>query len=113
MKLDTQEKQARKSLKQMLKAYNGIIMSDSVTGTTVAAMPCVPWHQASSSGREKPVRYCKIATAFCNFDTDTWNRKRGEFIALQRLLDMDQFVAIPTLDRTLDEVVLAFMRDVC
>lgn len=104
MKLDAQERQARKSLKQMLKAFNGVVMSDSITGTTVAAMPC---------GDVADARFCKIATAFCDFDADTWNRKRGEFIALQRLLDMDEFVRVPTLGRTLDEVVLAFMRDVC
>lgn len=74
-KLSRYEKEDRKMLKRDLKMGKGILFSDKNRGITIAILPSIAQDKA---------QYAHVAVALLG-DGDCWNRKYGEFVALDRL----------------------------
>ena len=74
MKLSAMEKMDRKLFKQELTQANGQVFTDEDFGVTVVAVP--------ACGREDSA-FVQVAVAQCS-PGDTFKRKRGELIALER-----------------------------
>ena len=74
MKLSAVEKMNRKLFKKMMIAKNGQMFTDEDFGITVVAVP--------ACGRVDS-EFVHVAVAQCSPD-DTFRRKRGELIALER-----------------------------
>jgi hypothetical protein len=87
MKLTKNEKNLREIMKGDFESEGGLLFPDKLAGMVVAVRPCI--------GSES--RFCEVALAFCDFETDTWNRKRGEFVALQKW-ERGEFVVVPLVD---------------
>ena len=77
MKLSAVEKMDRKLFKSMMLAQNGQMFTDEDFGTTVVAVP--------ACGREDSA-FVHVAVAQCS-PGDTFKRKRGELVALERWAD--------------------------
>jgi hypothetical protein len=77
MKLSATEKMDRKLFKDMMVAKNGQMFTDEDFSITVVAVP--------ACGREDSA-FVHVAVAQCS-SGDTFKRKRGELIALQRWAD--------------------------
>jgi hypothetical protein len=77
MKLSAIEKMDRKMFKDMMLAKNGIVYTDANVGITVVAVP--------ACGREDS-EFVQVAVAQCS-PGDTFKRKRGELVALERWAD--------------------------
>jgi hypothetical protein len=77
MKLSAIEKMERKMFKGMVLAKNGDVFTDEDFGITVVAVP--------ACGRVDS-EFVHVAVAQCS-SGDTFKRKRGELIALQRWAD--------------------------
>lgn len=98
MKLNVQEKALRKTWKQELQDCGGVLFNDSDWGITVAVMPAVD--------SEENCRFFHVAVSRCDFIDDEFNRKRGEFIALDRLMN-GEFIAVPRRDRNAEQIAEA------
>lgn len=72
MKLSNEEKAERKTLKKLVQEYGGCITQVDNFCTIVV----VPKLSENS-------RFCEVAAAYCS-ESDTWNRKRGEYEALEK-----------------------------
>jgi hypothetical protein len=94
MKLTDAEKFARKSMLYDLRLEGGKIFQDSFSGLTVCVKPAcnVP----------NP-KFFYISTAQCDFVDDGFKRKRGEFVALNKML-FDMYCTVPANDRSIDEM---------
>jgi hypothetical protein len=77
MKLSATEKMDRKLLKDMMVAKNGQMFTDEDFSITVVVVP--------ACGREDSA-FVHVAVAQCS-SGDTFKRKRGELIALERWAD--------------------------
>lgn len=78
MKLSAMEKLDRKMFKDMMVAKNGqMFPADEYSGITVVVVP--------ACGREDS-EFVQVAVAQCS-PGDTFKRKRGELVALQRWAD--------------------------
>jgi hypothetical protein len=77
MKLSPAEKTTRKLFKQDLAQANGQVFTDEDFGVTVVAVP--------ACGREDSA-FVHVAVAQCS-SGDTFKRKRGELVALERWAD--------------------------
>jgi hypothetical protein len=77
MKLSAVEKMDRKLFKQELTEANGMVFTDEDFGVTVVVVP--------ACGRTDSA-FVHVAVAQCS-SGDTFKRKRGELIALQRWAD--------------------------
>jgi hypothetical protein len=77
MKLDAVEKMDRKMFKGMMVAQNGQMFTYETFGVTVVAVP--------ACGREDS-EFVHVAVAQCS-PGDTFKRKRGELVALERWAD--------------------------
>lgn len=77
MKLSATEKMDRKMFKDMMTAQNGEMFTDEVFGTTVVVVP--------ACGRVDS-EFVQVAVAQCS-QGDTFKRKRGELVALERWAD--------------------------
>lgn len=77
MKLNTVEKMDRKMFKDMMVAKNGEMFTDTDFGITVVAVP--------ACGRTDS-EFMQVAVAQCS-PGDTFKRKRGELVALERWAD--------------------------
>ena len=87
MKLTKNEKNLREIMKGDFESEGGAVFSDKLAGMVVAVRPLC--------GSES--RFCEVSVAFCDFESDTWNRKRGEFVALQKW-ERGEFVVVPLVD---------------
>lgn len=77
MKLTAAEKMDRKEYKGMMTAQNGQMFTDETFGTTVVVVP--------ACGRTDS-EFVQVAVAQCS-PGDTFKRKRGELVALERWAD--------------------------
>lgn len=77
MKLTAAEKMDRKLFKGMMTAQNGQMFTDEEFGVTVVAVP--------ACGRTDS-EFVQVAVAQCS-SGDTFRRKRGELVALERWAD--------------------------
>ena len=71
-------------MKEGFKDQGGQLFSDVESGMTVAVRPIC----GSDS------KFCEVAIAFCDFAEDSFNRKMGEFVALDKW-EQGQFVTVP------------------
>lgn len=84
MKLSKNEKIQRTIMMEGFMAEGGALFSNVNSGMTVAVRPVC----GSAS------RFCEVSLAFCDFAEDSFNRKRGEFVALQKW-EHGEFVRVP------------------
>jgi hypothetical protein len=98
MKLNAQEKILRKEWKQELQECGGGLFNDPDWGITVAVMPAVD--------SEENCRFFHVAVSRCDFVDDEFNRKCGEFIALDRLMNGD-FISVPRHGRNAEQIAEA------
>ena len=77
MKLSAMEKMDRKMFKSMVLAKKGDVFTDEDFGITVVAVP--------ACGRTDSA-FVQVAVAQCS-SGDTFKRKRGELVALERWAD--------------------------
>ena len=84
MKLTKPEKNLRKIMKATFMGNGGQLFSDEASGMTVAVRPT----------RGSDSRFCEVTIAFCDFAEDSFNRKMGEFVALDKW-EQGQFVRVP------------------
>lgn len=96
MKLSKDEKSTRKYLKKMVQERDGFITNQDQYCTVVV----VPKHSGS--------QFCEVAAAYCG-NGDTWNRKRGEYEALQKW-DMGCSINVLVNGRTAEQVANDFME---
>jgi hypothetical protein len=94
MKLSAMEKMERKLFKQELTEVNGMVFTDEDFGVTVVVVP--------ACGRTDSA-FVHVAVAQCS-PGDTFKRKRGELIALQRWAD-GCTLSVRRNGRTLGQVV--------
>jgi hypothetical protein len=87
MKLTKNEKNLRKIMRDGFMSEGGLLFPHKLAGMIVAVRPCI--------GSES--RFCEVSLAFCDFAEDTWNRKRGEFVVLQKW-ERGEFVVVPLED---------------
>jgi hypothetical protein len=99
MKLTKPEKSLRKIMKEGFMDQGGELFSNETSGMTVAVRPIC----GSAS------RFCEVSLAFCDFADDTFNRKRGEFVVLQKW-EQGNFVAVPMFANTTAEVADVFFE---
>jgi hypothetical protein len=99
MKLTKNEKNLRKIMKADFMEQGGQLFSDEPSGMTVAIRPtCGP-----------DSRFCEVALAFCDFAEDSFNRKMGEFVALDKW-EQGQFVRVPRYDNEPSDVADKFFE---
>jgi len=99
MKLTKNEKNLRKIMKGDFMSEGGALFSDVASGMTVAVRPVC--------GSES--RFCEVSLAFCDFSEDTFNRKRGEFVVLQKW-EHGEFVRVPMFSNTESDVACMFFE---
>lgn len=105
MKLTKMEKSDRRWLKEELAEANGELFHYPEAGIVVAIVPC-DVDMGSDS------HFVHVAAAYCNFRSgDTYNRKRGEFVALNRWYN-NETLPIPREDRENYEIAADFV-DFC
>ena len=95
MKLDKTQKKLRKTMLAELRADNGKLFTNSFSGLTVAVRPAcnVP----------NP-KFFHVSTAQCDFVDDGFKRKRGEYLALHRMLWDECYCIVPANERDIDEI---------
>ena len=93
MKLTKIERQIRKGLKSALEAKGGELFSIAGDGLTVLVVP------AAGPGSD----FAHVCVAQCDMLTDEFNRKRGEYIVLERW-EGGQVLAVPYAYRDNGEI---------
>lgn len=93
MKLTKIERQIRKGLKSALEAKGGELFSFADEGLTVLVVP-------AAGGLSD---FAHVCVAQCDMLTDEFNRKRGEYIALDRW-DSEQCLSVPYAYRDNEEI---------
>ena len=93
MKLTKIERQIRKGLKSALEAKGGELFSFADEGLTVLVVP-------AAGGLSD---FAHVCIAQCDMLTDEFNRKRGEYIALERW-DCMQWLSVPYAYRDNEEI---------
>lgn len=108
-KLTKDEKIERRDLLGVLSQIGGEVFSNPSQGVTVVVVPAVQWSLLvfddtvdSSSTND---RFVRVAVAVCS-ESDTFKRKRGELIALQRLMN-GETIPVRRNGCTLDEIAEA------
>ena len=99
MKLTKHEKNLRKIMKIAFMGNGGQLFSDEASGMTVAARP--------TCGSDS--RFCEVALAFCDFSEDTFNRKMGEFVVLDKW-ERGEFVRVPLFGNEPSDVAVMFFE---
>lgn len=97
MKLTKEQRAQRKMMLVDLEAQGGEVFGFEDTGLTVVVVPAVD---------ESISRFARVAVAQCDFIDDTFKRKVGEFIALERLESGETF-SVPFNDRDAEEIAEA------
>jgi hypothetical protein len=100
-KLNREQKAYRKALKENVEGAGGEIFSFAEEGLTVVVVPAMPGNLCSE--------FVHVAIAQCDFKDDEFKRKRGEYIALERL-NCGAFWAVPAVWRCNEEIAEA-VRD--
>jgi hypothetical protein len=100
-KLTREQKAFRKALKENVEGAGGEIFSFAEEGLTVVVVPAMPGNLGSE--------FVHVAIAQCDFKDDEFKRKRGEYIALERL-NCGAFWAVPVAARFNEEIAEA-VRD--
>ena len=85
MKLNKNEKNDRKRWKAEFVERGGRLIQFEASGVTVAVRPMC--------GDDS--RFCEVAVAYCNFNADAWNWKRGQYEVLQKAMN-EHFMIVPT-----------------
>ncbi len=98
MKLDIFEKDMLKMLKAEFKAMGGKFGYVPESGATVAVLP----HFKNS-------QFVQVATAYADLRDDTFKKKCGQYITLQRLNDGESTI-IKRCDRSDDEIALDVLQ---
>lgn len=93
MKLTKIERQIRKDLKSALEAKGGELFTFAYEGLTVLVVP------AAGPASD----FAHVCIAQCDMLTDEFNRKRGEYIALERW-DCTQWLSVPYAYRDNEEI---------
>jgi len=99
MKLTKNEKNLRKIMKAAFMGNGGQLFSDESSGMTVAVRPT----------RGSDSRFCEVSLAFCDFTEDSFNRKMGEFVALDKW-EQGQFVRVPMYADEPSDVAVKFFE---
>jgi hypothetical protein len=99
-KLSREQKAFRKALKQTVEDAGGEIFGFAEEGLTVVVVPAMPGNLCSE--------FVHVAIAQCDFKDDEFKRKRGEYIALERL-NCGAFWAVPVVYRSNEEVAEAVL----
>lgn len=99
MKLTKNEKNLRKIMKGDFMSEGGMLFSDVASGMTAAVRPVF--------GSES--RFCEVSLAFCDFSDDEFNRKRGEFVVLQKW-ENGEFVRVPMFDNLESDIAGTFFE---
>ena len=77
----------------------GQLFSNELSGMTVAIRPiCGP-----------DSKFCEVALAFCDYSEDSFNRKMGEFVALDKW-EQGQFVRVPRYDNEPSDIADMFFE---
>ena len=85
-KMTREMKAYRKEMKMDFEALGGVIVANPFAGVTVAAAPAVNCDAPD---------FVRVAVSQCDFKDDTFKRKYGEFVALDRWFS-DVTLSIPT-----------------
>jgi hypothetical protein len=90
------DKQERKAWLNTLKNKGGSVFSFNRQGSTIIVVPC------AGDGS----RFARVSIAHCDFKDDSFKRKRGEYIALERMFIKGESLAVPMLGRDADTIAL-------
>ena len=99
MKLTKIEKKFRKTMKEGFLAKGGMLFADVPSGMTVAVRPVC----GSAS------YFCEVSLAFCDYSEDEFNRKRGEFVVLDKW-EQGEFIRVPMSDNTESDIADVFFE---
>jgi hypothetical protein len=94
-KLNEFQKIDRKILKADLKMDKGGLFHSAMEGITVCIRPVFAITDA---------KFCRVSVATCDMETDTFKRKVGEFLALERMYEKEQFITIATMGRSYESI---------
>jgi hypothetical protein len=83
------DKQERKDWLNALKNKGGSVFSFNRQGSTIVVVPC------AGDGS----RFARVSIAHCDYKYDSFKRKRGEYIALERMFIKGESLAVPMLGR--------------
>lgn len=100
MKLTKIERMQRKFMREDLRSQGGDVFSFEDAGLTVAVCPAAQGEDAE---------FARVAVAQCDFKDDEYNRKRGEYLVLNRWACNETF-AVPYGWRDNEEVAEAVME---
>lgn len=99
-KMTRDMKAERKALKAQFEDMGGVILTSPAAGVVVCAAPAVNCPDP---------RFVRVAVAQCDFVDDTFKRKYGEWLALNRWFD-ELTLSIPTHGyRDADEIAGEFI----
>lgn len=105
-KLTKNEKIERRELLGVLSQIGGEVFSKPFHGVTVVVVPAVQYsrfvYDGTADSRSTNDRFVHVAVAICS-ESDTFKRKRGELIALQRLMN-GETIPVSRNGCTLDEI---------
>lgn len=91
--MDKWDKAMRKALRAELDNCGGEVFAFADEGVTVVVVP--------SAGQDSA--FARVAVAQCDFVDDSFKRKRGELIALERWQNGES-IAVRVNDREFDEI---------
>jgi len=97
MKLTKEQRTQRKMMLADLESQGGEVFAFKDEGLTVVVVPAVD---------EAVSRFARVSVAQCDFVDDTFKRKVGEFIALDRL-ELGETFSVPYNDRDAEEIAEA------
>lgn len=96
------DKQQRKAWLEVMEAKGGRLFSVPTLGATVVIVPCVGDNS----------EFARVSVALCDFKDDEFKRKRGEFIALERMFIKGESIPVMFNFRTFDEIAEATMQTI-
>lgn len=107
MKLSKAEKILRKDFKEMLAHMGGAMGSCADNQFSVVVVPAKAFDALEFDDQEKN-KFFYVASSYCS--SWPYNRKLGELVVLERLFDERQFMVVPALNRSADDVLTDMME---